>query len=440
MKTNPQIQFASLEEIKQYQEALLREQIIYLAKYSPFYQKLFAREKINPSLIRRIEDLSSIPTTSKTDLQNQNEQFLCVPRSEISDFVTTSGTLGEPVTFAVTNSDLERLAYNEELSFSTAGCRPGDIFQLMTTIDRRFMAGLAYFLGARKLGCGVARVGNGIPELQWDTIRRIQPSVCIVVPSFLLKLVQYAQSHGIDPQKSSLRRAICIGEALRSPGPDYHLSTLGERITQQWPGLELFSTYASTEMQTSFTECSQHAGGHIPPELIIVELLDEQEQPVSENTPGEVTITTLGVQGMPLLRFKTGDICCFTSEPCRCGRNTPRLSSLLGRKKQMIKYKGTTLYPPALFNILNEISGIQNYIIDVSTNELDTDSITLRIASPRQDEAFIKEIKDLFRSRIRVAPEIIFESSEKISSLQFPPMSRKPIFFRDLRKPIEILK
>ena len=173
---------------------------------------------------------------------------------------------------------------------------------------------------------------------------------------------------------------------------------------------------------------------------VIVELLDEQEQPVSENTPGEVTITTLGVKGMPLLRFKTGDICCFTSEPCRCGRNTPRLSSLLGRKKQMIKYKGTTLYPPALFNILNEISGIQNYIIDVSTNELDTDSITLRIASPRQDEAFIKEIKDLFRSRIRVAPEIIFESSEKISSLQFPPMSRKPIFFRDLRKPIEILK
>ena len=219
MKTNPQIQFASLEEIKQYQEALLREQIIYLAKYSPFYQKLFAREKINPSLIRRIEDLTSIPTTSKTDLQNQNEQFLCVPRSEISDFVTTSGTLGEPVTFAVTNSDLERLAYNEELSFSTAGCRPGDIFQLMTTIDRRFMAGLAYFLGARKLGCGVARVGNGIPELQWDTIRRIQPSVCIVVPSFLLKLVQYAQSHGIDPQKSSLRRAICIGEALRDIFP-----------------------------------------------------------------------------------------------------------------------------------------------------------------------------------------------------------------------------
>ena len=121
MKTNPQIQFASLEEIKQYQEALLREQIIYLAKYSPFYQKLIALEKINTSHIRRIEDLSSIPTTSKTDLQNQNEQFLCVPRSEISDFVTTSGTLGEPVTFAVTNSDLERLAYNEELTVSCAG-------------------------------------------------------------------------------------------------------------------------------------------------------------------------------------------------------------------------------------------------------------------------------------------------------------------------------
>ena len=440
MIRNSQIQFAAPEEIKKFQEERLREELCYLADHSRFYQAMFRNEGVDIRDIRTLEDLRQLPVTTKKDLQQQNDDFLCVSRREVIDYVTTSGTLGDPVTFALTEEDLDRLAYNEALSFATVGCTPDDIIQLMVTIDRRFMAGLAYFLGARKLGCGVARVGNGIPELQWDTIRRIQPSVCIVVPSFLLKLVQYAQSHGIDPQKSSLRRAICIGEALRSPGPDYHLSTLGERITQQWPGLELFSTYASTEMQTSFTECSQHAGGHIPPELIIVELLDEQEQPVSENTPGEVTITTLGVQGMPLLRFKTGDICCFTSEPCRCGRNTPRLSSLLGRKKQMIKYKGTTLYPPALFNILNEISGIQNYIIDVSTNELDTDSITLRIASPRQDEAFIKEIKDLFRSRIRVAPEIIFESSEKISSLQFPPMSRKPIFFRDLRKPIEILK
>lgn len=96
---------------------------------------------------------------------------MCVSRREVIDYVTTSGTLGDPVTFALTEEDLDRLAYNEALSFATVGCTPDDIIQLMVTIDRRFMAGLAYFLGARKLGCGVTRVGmaflncNGIPSV-----------------------------------------------------------------------------------------------------------------------------------------------------------------------------------------------------------------------------------------------------------------------------------
>ena len=112
-------------------------------------------------------------------------------------------------------------------------------------------------------------------------------------------------------------------------------------------------------MQSSFTECNEFHGGHLQPELIIVEFLDDNNQPVKEGEAGEVTITTLGVRGMPLLRFKTGDICYHYTEPCACGRNTIRLSSILGRKGQMIKYKGTTLYPPALFDILDNIPPYQ---------------------------------------------------------------------------------
>ena len=97
-------------------------------------------------------------------------------------------------------------------------------------------------------------------------------------------------------------------------------------------------------MGTSFTECGQGAGGHHHPELIIVEFLGENDHPVKEEEPGEVTITTLGVEGMPLLRFKTGDVCCHFTDPCKCGRATLRLGPVIGRKKQMIKYKGTTLY------------------------------------------------------------------------------------------------
>ena len=403
MIRNPEIQFASADAIAAFQQERLREEIAYLYENSPYYRRMFDHCGARPGDIRTQEDLRRLPVTTKTDLQLHPQDFICVPRSRIIDYVTTSGTLGDPVTFALTEEDLDRLAYNEAESFTTAGCTPEDVLQLMTTIDRRFMAGLAYFLGARKLRCGVIRVGNGIPELQWDTIRRIGPTGCIVVPSFLTKLVAYAEEHGIDYRRSSLRRAICIGEALRDTA--FGNNTLGAKITELWPELELFSTYASTEMQTSITECGHHCGGHVPADLILVEL-----------------------------RFRTGDICIGYTERCACGRGTMRLSSVIGRKGQMIKFKGTTLYPPALYDILENIPGVSNYIIEVFTGSLGTDQIVLRIGSARRDEAFEKEIKDTFRSKVRVAPEVVFEPVEYIAKKQMPQISRKQIKFVDLRE------
>lgn len=431
MEKNPQIQFRSPEEIKFYQETRLSETIAYLQAHSKFYQKMFKEHHIDIKQIAKIEDLQQIPVTTKTDLQLYNEDFICINKDEIIDYVTTSGTLGDPVTFVLTSDDLDRLAYNEYLSFTTAECTSKDVLQLMTTLDRRFMAGLAYYMGARELKMGVARVGNGIPELQWDTIHRIQSTCGMVVPSFLIKLIEFAEKNHIDHNNCSMKKCVCIGEALRNQ--DFTLNTLGQRIHEKWPALELYSTYASTEMQSSFTECNEFHGGHLQPELIIVEFLDDDNLPVKKGEAGEVTITTLGVKGMPLLRFKTGDICYHHTEPCACGRNTIRLSSVLGRKGQMIKFKGTTLYPPALFDILDNISLVKNYIVEVYTNELGTDEIVIRIGSDDHSEAFAKEIKNLFRSKVRVAPSINFESTEYIAKIQMPPMSRKSIKFIDLR-------
>jgi phenylacetate-CoA ligase len=429
-KTNS-IQFASPAEIKAYQEKRLITEMEYLAHRSVFYQRMFQEKKIDWSKITKLEDLQRIPLTTKEDLQRHNDEFLCVPREEIIDYVTTSGTLGDPVTFALTESDLQRLAFNEELSFTTAGCSGKDIMQLMTTIDRRFMAGLAYYMGARRMGAGVVRVGNGIPELQWDTIRRIQPTFCMVVPSFLIKLVEYAEGHDIDYNHCSLKRAVCIGEALRNP--DFTLNTLGNRIHEKWSSLKLQSTYASTEMQSSFTECEACQGGHLQPELIIVEFLNDEGEAVGEDEPGEVTITTLGVRGMPLLRFRTGDIVYHYNEPCSCGRNTTRLSCVLGRKGQMIKFKGTTLYPPALYDILDNIQGVKNYVVEVYTNSIGTDEVMIRVGCENPSESFEKQIKDLFRAKVRVAPSVEFSSPEYIAKIQMPQMSRKAIKFIDLR-------
>ena len=425
------LHYRSAEEIRSFQEARLHEAIDYAYTNSAFYRELFDSCKIRPADIRTIEDLRRLPVTTKQDLQLRNKDFLCVDSSQIVDYVTTSGTLGEPVVFALTENDLDRLGYNELSSFTMAGCSRNDIMQLMTTIDRRFMAGLAYWLGARALGMGVIRVGNGIPELQWNTINSIHPTVCMCVPSFLMKLIAFAEENGIDYRSCSLRKAICIGEALRQP--DGNLTTLGSRIHEKWPELELHSTYASTEMQASFTECSCHCGNHVPADLIIVEFLDDEGNPVAEGESGEVTITTLGVEGMPLVRFRTGDICIHYDSPCACGRNSTRLSSVIGRKGQMIKFKGTTLYPPALFDILDNIPEVKSYVVEVYTNSLGTDQVQIKLASDNHSESFVKQIKDIFRSKVRVAPDVVFEAPEIIAKMQMPPMSRKVVKFFDLR-------
>ena len=117
-----------------------------------------------------------------------------------------------------------------------------------------------------------------------ETIQRLKPTAIVAVPSFILKLVQYAQEHKIDINACSVKKAICIGENIRNT--DFSLNTLGKRITDAWH-IQLFSTYASTEMQTAFTECVEGCGGHLQPELLIVELLDEMNRPVKPGEPAK---------------------------------------------------------------------------------------------------------------------------------------------------------
>lgn len=430
MNLQPTIEYLSQNEIKVFQETKLRELLVYLKTHSVFYQKKFTENNIDITTIQSLEDLTKIPTTSKDDLQNHNLDFFCVPIEKIVDYSTTSGTLGDPVTFGLSDNDLERLAYNEAISFACSGIRKGDLVQMMTTIDKRFMAGLAYFIGLRKMGASIIRMGSGIPELQWDSILRYQPKYLITVPSFLLKMIEYAENHGIDYKNSSVYGAICIGESLRNQ--DFSDSELSKKITEKWD-IKLFSTYASTEMSTAFAECEFQKGGHHHPELIITEILDENDNPVKNGESGELVITTLGVEAVPLLRFKTGDLVKAHLEPCKCGRTTMRLGPVVGRKKHMIKYKGTTLYPPAMNDILNGFDGISVYQIVIQSNEIGTDEILVKISTDEQDDEFYKEVKDRFRAKLRVSPKIeIFPKDELLKEV-YDPKSRKPINFVDLR-------
>lgn len=413
------------------QEQKLQQLLVYLNQNSPFYKELFAANDIRIDDIKTLDDLKRIPTTVKEDLQMRNDDFMCVSRDKIIEYSSTSGTLGSPVTVALTENDLQRLTYNEYSSFICADGRPDDVYQLMLTLDRQFMAGLAYYSGIRMIGAGIIRLGPGVPSLQWDTILRLKPTAIVAVPSFIYKLIQYAGEHNIDINASTVKKAICIGENIRNT--DFSLNILGKKITDAWD-IKLYSTYASTEMQTAFTECGQGKGGHHQPELLIVELLDEQNQQVAPGEPGEVTITTLGVEGMPLLRYKTGDICQYFDEPCKCGRTTLRLSPIIGRKKQMIKFKGTTLYPPSLFDLLNGMEEILDFVAEVYSNEIGMDEVLLHILPINYTDECDRKIRANLQARLRVSPHVTYVQYDEIQQMQYKESGRKPFKFIDRRK------
>ncbi len=427
---SPGAAYQSKESTRLMQEKRLQEILSYVNRQSPFYQNRFKDWGFDISAIKTIDQLAMIPPTTKEDLQQFNDKFLCVPRSKIVEFSSTSGTLGKPVTIGLTESDLQRLAFNEYLSFLCADGSPGDIYQLMLTLDRQFMAGIAYYSGIRKMGAGIIRVGPGVPSMQWETIQRLRPTAIVAVPSFIVKLIQFAKEHKIDINNTSVKKAVCIGENIRNN--DFSLNILGRKITEEW-NIHLYSTYASTEMQTAFTECGHGRGGHYHPELMIVEVLDDQNQQVKPGEAGEVTITTLGIEGMPLIRYKTGDICMYYDDPCPCGRSGMRLSPVMGRKKQMIKYKGTTLYPPALFDLLNEMEEIVDYVVEVYSNDIGMDEVLLHLLPVNTSEETDRKIRAYLQARLRVSPHVKYTVAAELQKMQTPETVRKLIRFIDRR-------
>jgi len=417
-------------ELISFQVNSVKNTLMYAGRCAPYYSALFSRIGFLPEQFSSLEDLRKIPFTTKSDLQAFNDDFLNVPIGRIAEYVTTSGTLGRPVRFLLTDNDLRRLAYNEARGLAIAGVGKGDVIQITTTLDRRFMAGLAYYLGSRLLEAATIRVGVGAPQLQWETIMDMSPTVLIGVPSFIVKLIEFALHHNIPIGETSVRKIICIGEPVRELTLEWN--KVGQYIRSHWE-VELFSTYASTEMATAFTECAHGLGGHQLNELIFTEVVDEEGDPVADGEVGELVVTTLQVEAMPLIRFRTGDMVIRYNAPCPCGRHAPRLSPIVGRKGQLIKYKGTSVYPSALQNILDHLPEVETYVIEAVLNDFGEDQLNVLLAIRAEKESVLRHLRELCQAHIRVTPEFHLREVQFINHLRNRPEMRKPVVFIDNR-------
>jgi len=391
----------------------------YAAEHSPFYRERFAG-------LRDVPPLDRVRPVDKREVSARNEDFLCVPRDRVAEMVTTSGTAGRPLLWMLTKGDLARLSLNERLSFGCVGLTAGDVVLVAVTLDRCFVAGLAYWLGLQELGCTVVRTGMASPALVLDMIERVRPTAIVSVPSFLRIVADTARERGIDLAGGPVRKVSAIGEPVR----DVRLApnTAGSAIGRDW-NARVYSTYGVTELAASLCECEAGRGGHLHEELLHVEILDEAGAPVPDGTVGEVVATTFGVEGMPLIRYRTGDCAALYRDACPCGRTSPRLGPVIGRKNHLLKLKGTSVFPSAIAAALDDVPGVGRYVIVAGSDGAGADTVEILVDGAVAPAA----LREVLQGRTKVAPAVRAAPAEEIERLQMPPNSRKRRWFVDLR-------
>ena len=385
-----------------------------------------------PKTIKSLNHLVEFPLTHKDQLAAAGDAAFACASQHVREWVTTSGTTGKPLRVPLTETDLQRLAENEAVALNIAGLNRGDTLILALALDRMFVAGLAYWLGAQKLGAACIRAGAAysaqIDVLQ-SLLQRGNRTFVITVPSLLAGAGSAAPGGTHTPE---IRAVIGIGEPLRTAA--LAPNALAQRLADNL-GVPALSTYACTETCCSFAEGPLCVGGHLNPALAVVEIINDQGSPVTPGTLGEVVVTPLGVEGMPLMRFCTGDIAALYTDACPCGRTTPRLGPIVGRKRQLLKVRGSSLFPSAIADCLNGIRDVRDYAIIAHREHDLSDRVDLHVCLARNNSATRDRLALTVRALLKVQPKIIFSSIAAIRQLQSAANPRKPSRFIDQRNP-----
>ncbi|PID74353.1 MAG: CoF synthetase [Desulfobacterales bacterium] len=417
---------ASQKKIEQRQLELLRLHLRH-ALATPYYRKRLKEIVVEEAVDLR-SLLASLPLTPRADLERYAEDFTRKEGCPIHDIALTSGTTGTPLVIPYSAGDLQRLAFNEAVAYYSAGVRPSSRVLLTVTLDRCFIAGLAYYSGVTFLGAAAIRSGPGNLARQWQLIEILKPDTLVGVPSFLLELGRYGAAR-MDVGKSSIKTIITIGEPARMP--DFRLTPAGAELAATWQA-RIHSSYGSTELEGAFAECCAGQGGHVHPEMMIAEIVDEKGNVLPAGEPGEVVVTPLGVEGFPLVRFKTGDVARVYNSPCECGWNTSRLGPIEGRLAQRLKCKGTTLYPESIFHVLQEIDAVCCAYVEVRSQTEGADEVKVVVGSDLAD-LDKKAVEAALQARLRVVPEVVVQDTASVTAVMRGDGGRKPRKFFDYR-------
>lgn len=346
-------------EREAYKLAKLKETVGWLSQRVPFYRKALAEKGIEPEDIRKPQDIALLPLTVKTDLRDNYPFGLCaVPLSEVVRIHASSGTTGKPITGPYTAADLDQWAECMARALWAAGVRPDDICQNAYGMGL-FTGGLGYHQGAGKIGCAVVPTSSGMTERQVILMKDFGSTALFCTPSYALTIAEKAEETGVNAPRLPLR----VGSFGAEPWSIEMKEEIEERL-----GIKAFEVYGLTEMMgpgVSFS-CDGDADGlHINEDHVWPEIIDPlTEEPLGLDVQGELVLTAIQRQAMPLLRYRTRDITTLTRTRCSCGRSLIVMKKVMGRSDDMIIISGVNVFPSQIESLLLEMDEVEpQYVI-----------------------------------------------------------------------------
>ncbi len=393
------VECAAPADLKALQSDYLKKLIPYIYQNCAVYRRKLDAAGVKPDQIQSIDDIRRLPITTKEDLRdNYPYGLFSSPQDRIAEIHVSSGTTGNPTLVGYTRDDIKLWGNVMARAFCCAGAVPGDTIQIAYGYGL-FTGGLGAHYGAMELGLRILPASAGQTARQLKLMQDFKPKIIACTPSYVLYMAEEAKSLGIDPAKGNWK----IGVFGAEPWSE----SIRREIENVWNILAT-DIYGLSEIigPGVAQECHHKDGLHVFSDVFYPEVLDPKTgESVPEGQDGELVITTLTKQGIPLIRYGTRDVVSIRYDKCRCGRTSPRISKVKGRTDDMIVVRGINVFPSQIEHVLVGIEGTQPYyqiIVDRQAHHLDEVEVLVEV----DQKFFSDEIKQLNVMREKIRREI----------------------------------
>ena len=388
---DPRIEEMPHENLKKLQYQLLKTLVYRLYSFSPFYHDRMKEAGVHPDDITALSDVAKLPFMYKRDLRDgYPDRIFIASQEDLVRYHVSSGTTGKPTVVGYTQNDLNNWTLSLARGLTSCGLGRGDVMQVSYGYGL-FTGGLGLHYGAERIGATVLPTSVGNTERQIELMQDLKATAIACTPSYLLHMGEVAEKMGLSIKNDTSLRVGILGAEPWTEG-------MRNRI-QEWLGIRAYDIYGTSELSgPMFCECSEQKGIHVWGDLALVEVLDiGTGEPVAPGEKGELTITMLQKEALPMIRYRIGDITSMDEDVCPCGRTHPRIRRIQGRVDDMLIIRGINVFPSQIEYALMAIPEVGQHFQIIVERKGALDDMLVRVEVSR--EAFSDKITDLMKIR-----------------------------------------